>query len=276
MRNDGASLVQRLINEGQANQVQADVYEGALAGGTAVRAGVAQKFTTPLTADFPERYLDPDDMYVPTVHYYGVLAYNTDLLPESELPSSYEDLLDPQFSDGVVAFGSDPGNSGPFLISTMRDAWGDDKTRDFLSKFAAQKPVDAGSTARAIADQVIAGEYKAGLPILAHHLSISAAEGAPVGGVNTLAPVPSQVSSAILTKDAPHPCAGMLLIDFLLGDEGTKTLVDAGYIPVNPAAELPAESQAIIPAEADEHFLAPKVLDDMRSDSVSMFNEYFQ
>lgn len=276
VRNDGASLVQRLTNEQRAGQVQADVYEGALAGGAAVRADVAQKFTTPATDGFPKEYLDPNNMYVPTVLYYGILAYNTDRLSESDLPSTYEDLLDPQFADGKLAFGSDPGNSGPLLISTMRDAWGEQKTRDYLSKLAAQQPVDAGNTARAIADQVIAGEYAAGVPILAHHVSISAGEGAPVGAVSSLNPVPTQVSSAILVKDAPHPCAGMLLIDFLLGDDGTQALVDAGYIPVNPDAELSEETQAVIPPPGDEHFLTPGELDDLRSESVEMFTEYFQ
>lgn len=276
VRNDGASLVQRLTNEQRAGQVQADVYEGALAGGAAVRAEVAQEFTTPATDGFPEQYLDPDNMYVPTVHYYGILAYNSDRLSESELPSSYDDLLEPQFANGAVAFGSDPGNSGPFLISAMREAWGEEKTRDWLSRFAQQQPVDAGNTARALADQVISGEYGAGLPILAHHVSISAGEGAPVGAVTNLDPVPSQVSSAILIKDAPNPCAGMLLIDFLLGEKGTDTLIDAGYIPVNPDAELPEETKAVVPSADVEQFLTPAQLDEMRSESVEMFTEYFQ
>lgn len=276
VRNDGASLVQRLTNEQRAGQVQADVYEGALAGGAAVRAEVARRFTTPATDGFPEQYLDPDNMYVPTVHYYGILAYNSDRLSESELPSSYDDLLEPRFANGAVAFGSDPGNSGPFLISAMREAWGEDKTRDWLSKFAQQQPVDAGNTARALADQVISGEYAAGLPILAHHVSISAGQGAPVGAVSSLDPVPSQVSSAILIKDAPNPCAGMLLIDFLLGEEGTDTLIDAGYIPVNPDRELSEETKAVVPSEDVEQFLTPAQLDEMRSESVEMFTEYFQ
>jgi iron(III) transport system substrate-binding protein len=38
-----------------------------------------------------------------------------------------------------------------------------------------------------------------------------------------------------LTRNAPHPNAGKLLIDFLTSQEGQKTLAEVEYLPAMPA-----------------------------------------
>ena len=45
-----------------------------------------------------------------------------------------------------------------------------------------------------------------------------------------------------LTRNAPHPNAGKLLVDFLTSEEGQKTLADVEYIPAMPsvAAKTPS------------------------------------
>jgi ABC-type Fe3+ transport system substrate-binding protein len=45
-----------------------------------------------------------------------------------------------------------------------------------------------------------------------------------------------------LTRNAPHPNAGKLLIDFLTSEEGQRTLADVEYLPAMPsiAAKTPA------------------------------------
>jgi iron(III) transport system substrate-binding protein len=273
LRNSGTTLVQRLVNEQQARQVQADVYEGTLAGGAAKAAGVLQSFITPVTDDYPQQFLDPDHMWAPDVHYYGVFAYNTNEVPAAEVPKSYDDLLSP-FWQNKVAFGSDPGNSGPAFITMLRDAWGEDKANDFLASFANQHPIDAGKTADSILDTVVSGEHPASLPALAHQVGNDIKDGAPIKSA-FLNPVIDQVSTVGLVNGAPHPCTAMLFIDFLLGDGGGQVLREAGYIPVNPKVQLPEEVKANVPPAEMQHFVRPEKMNEQLNSSVQVYADSF-
>src|SRR5208283_1910374 len=97
-----------------------------------------------------------------------------------------------------------------------------------------QKIVGLGVAARQVLDQVIAGEYAIGLQMYNHHVPISAAQGAPVAWI-PMQPAMGVLSVISATKDAPHPNAGKLLIDFLSSPEGQALYRDADYIPVDPA-----------------------------------------
>jgi len=69
---------------------------------------------------------------------------------------------------------------------------------------------------------------------------LSAQKGAPVAWLK-LAPIAGLMHSVGLTKNAPHPNAGRLLIDFLTSEEGQRTLADVEYLPAMPsvAAKTP-------------------------------------
>jgi ABC-type Fe3+ transport system substrate-binding protein len=82
-------------------------------------------------------------------------------------------------------------------------------------------------------DQAIAGEFPIALQIFNHHAVISAKKGAPVSWV-AIEPVTATLSVASLTKDAPHPNAGKLLIDYMTSEEGQKLFEAADYLPVHP------------------------------------------
>ena len=54
-------------------------------------------------------------------------------------------------------------------------------------------------------------------------------------------PIPAPFHSIGLVKNAPHPNAGKLLIDFLLSEEGQRAFADVDYLPAMPqvAAKTP-------------------------------------
>ena len=61
-----------------------------------------------------------------------------------------------------------------------------------------------------------------------HHTVISAQKGAPADWLK-LEPVPVALDSAGILKDAPHPNAARLLIEFLTSEDGQKVLQKADY-----------------------------------------------
>jgi iron(III) transport system substrate-binding protein len=111
---------------------------------------------------------------------------------------------------------------------------GEDNGMAFLKALSQQDIVNLDATNRAILDQVILGEYPIALNIFNHHAVLSAQKGAPVEWLK-LAPIAGLMHSIELTRKAPHPNAGKLLIDFLTSEEGQRTLADVEYLPAMPA-----------------------------------------
>ena len=60
-------------------------------------------------------------------------------------------------------------------------------------------------------------------------------------------PVLGNASVMVLVKNAPHPHAALLLMDFLVSDEGQKVIRDADYFPVNPRLRSKPQSPGSFP-----------------------------
>ena len=124
-----------------------------------MRAEIAEHFTSPALADYPEQYLDPNGLWAATRISYYCMAYNTDQVSAADVPKTFEDLLDPKWK-GKMAWriGSESGT--PLFITNLRTAWGEEKADEYLKKLAEQDIVNFGAgSARTLVDRVIAGEY---------------------------------------------------------------------------------------------------------------------
>ena len=146
-----------------------------------------------------------------------------------------------------------------------------------MSELAAQRIVNYAGSARALVDRVGAGEYKLALEIYAHHPLISKAKGAPLDTV-MLDPVPSAVSTVQLARDAPHPNAAMLLIDYILSREGQEVLRAADYFSANPKVESSAMLRKIVPGlnGMREIVFTPALMFETRDQANGLFNKYFR
>jgi ABC-type Fe3+ transport system substrate-binding protein len=261
-RADSEELLPRLSAEARAGNVVADLFEGSGGGEVAVAAGLTQPFYSPVLADFPQAYRDPTGNLAPTrLSYFGI-AYNTKQVPGDKVPKTYQDLLDPQWK-GRMAWPYATTGRYLFLIS-LRLAWGEEKAMAYFKSLAGQKIINfASGSARTLVDRVIAGEYPIAINIYAHHPLISAAKGAPVN-TQLMDPVPSAAGTISLIKNAPHPNAAMLLMDFILSREGQKILADAEYFPANPDVPPLPQLAGIVPKTAGfaENYVAPQKLSE--------------
>jgi ABC-type Fe3+ transport system substrate-binding protein len=115
---------------------------------------------------------------------------------------------------------------------------------DFLRKLSKQNIKLVNASARAILDQVIAGEYAMALQIFNHHAAISAEKGAPVDWVR-LSPVTVTPDLVALTKGGPHPNAGLLFVEFMTSNEGQQVFQKANYLPARP--DVPPLTPDLIP-----------------------------
>lgn len=276
-RGDTEEIIDKLGAEERAHNVVADLIEGTGVGDLAVGAGLTQRYFTPLVAQLPERYRDPQNRWTYTrISYFGA-AYNTAIVPPGTQPRSYDDLLDPRWR-GKLAWRVNTASGTPLFITAIRLARGEEKADVYFHKLAQQKMINFGSgSARTLVDRVIAGEFPIALNIFAHHPLISKAKGAPVDS-QLMAPVPSTAATMVIAKGARHPYAAILLADFILSKEGQQILAEADYFPVRADVSPRADLASVIPQRAGvpELFVTPDDLNRYTESSQKIFEKLFQ
>jgi len=275
-RGDSRALVQKALTERRAGHTIGDVLESTGGAEALIKAGAVAAFRSPATADYAAKYIDPNGFWaVSRLDYFG-LAYNTRQVPTAEVPKSYDDLLNPKWRGGI-AWRADSEVGAPLFIAGIIRQFGRQRGEAYLQKLAGQRIVNYAGSARALVDRVGAGEYKIALEIYAHHPLISKAKGAPLDTV-MLDPVPSALSTIQLAKDAPHPNAAMLLIDFVLSREGQEVLRKADYFSANPRVQTSAMLQKIIPGlnGMQEIVFTPALMFDSRDEANALFNRFFR
>jgi ABC-type Fe3+ transport system substrate-binding protein len=172
-------------------------------------------------------------------------GFNSTMVSRADAPKTYDDLLDPKWK-GKMAWNPNSSAGAIGFVGNILTFMGEERGMAYLRKLADQRIVNVEASSRAILDQVIAGEYPIGLMMFNHHAVISARKGAPSDWL-PMEPVPVAFDSLSLLKDAPHPNAGRLLIEFLLSDEGQKVLADSDYLPALPKA--PAMKKGLRPED---------------------------
>jgi ABC-type Fe3+ transport system substrate-binding protein len=275
-RADSDAIVTKLSAEQHAGNMVGDVMEGTGIGELAVEAKLAQPFQTPLLDEYDEQYRDPRHLWAPTrLSYFGI-AYNTRQVKSEQAPHAYEDLLDPRWK-GKMAWSFGPATGAGLFITTVRLTMGEDKAMAYFKKLAQQNIANLSETARAVVDKVVAGEYALGVSIYAHHPLISKAKGAPVDTA-LIPPVASAAGTMLISANAPHPHAAMLLVDFILSKEGQGILAKSQYFPARSDVPALPELEPIVPKNKGlkQLFIDPEKLQKYDESSENILKEVFR
>lgn len=275
-RGDSRSLVLKSLTEQRARRVVGDIVESTGGAEALSKAGAVVPFSSPPAEGFPPSYIGPGNMWIASrLDYFGT-AYNTKAVTDGEVPKTYEALLDPKWK-GAIAWRADSEIGAPMFIASVLRIMGKDAGEAYLKKLSAQRVVNYSGSPRALVDRVGEGEYKLALFIYAHHPLISKQKGAPLD-TQMLEPVPATVSTIQLARNAPHPHAAMLFIDFMLSKEGQEVLREADYLSPHPEVETSENLRKIVPrlAGLKELVLTPEYMFESRSEANALFEKYFR
>jgi ABC-type Fe3+ transport system substrate-binding protein len=272
-RANAERLAQRMLAEYQAKRYEVDVISGSAAATILQRTGLMQRFYSPPIAEYPPELKDAKGFWGSTNVYFMTLGYNTRAVKPGELPKSYEDLLNPRWK-GQMMWSTSRGSGAPQFIGNILLTMGQETGRAYLRKLKTQNVAKSTASARQILDLVIAGEYPMAIQIFNHHAYISKAAGAPVDW-QPLEPVTATNNSIGLAKNAPHPHAAMLFLDFVLSKKGQRVFQAANYLPAHPEiAALQADLKPGIRFKK-ANYLSPDVLLDKGNEWSDYFDKEF-
>jgi iron(III) transport system substrate-binding protein len=252
-----SDMLREILKEASIPRVHVDVFDGTTTADALVRAKVVQPWIAPSSADIPARYKDRNGYWTAQVLYFQTLGYNADLVPENEAPKTYADLLDPKWK-GKLAWSIDEdsltGGMG-FIANILREL-GEDSGTAYLRALQAQDVAEVKGGIGGVTLALVDKQFPIGVAIDNHHTVIADAKGAHVRWI-AAPPVLALSNNIGLMADAPHPNAGMLLIEFNLSVEGQTILRNANHVPastkvdpIDPSLRQVGRENYVSPADA--------------------------
>ena len=233
VRGDSVDLALRLVNEGKAGRVQSDVFDTTSALVGLKRAGLIEPYISESAARLPQQFRDPEGYWTATNLFVHTPSFNTSLVPRGTEPRTWADLLAPKWKGRMAWTGHATSSGGPGFVGVVLAELGEEKGLAYLRELAKQNITQLGGSARSVVDQVIAGEFPLALQTFNHQPIYSARSGAPADFIE-MNPSMAVFNVTSLSKGAPRPAAGKLLLDFLVSPEGQTLFQRGEYIPVDP------------------------------------------
>ena len=222
-RGTQADIANRALAEYRAGYRKLDMFELSSEGLILIRdANILQPFRSPQGAAFDDAAIEPARHWVVVRESYTGIGINTKAIPAARAPKTYDDLLAPEWRGRMAMSGSISTASN--FVATLVLTRGE----DFVRKLGEQNIRIYPVTARALANLMIAGEVTLSPTIYNSHVEASAAQGAPLAWVAP-GPVPVTDTAVAVARGAPSPHAAMLLIDYLMSQEGQRIYGQLGY-----------------------------------------------
>jgi iron(III) transport system substrate-binding protein len=220
-------VVQRVVTEAQGNRHSVDVVE---TNGPEMEAIAQEKLLaelySPWLADLPQEGIPSHRTWYPDRLNFFVVGYNTDKVKRSELPATYEGFLDPKWRGRIGLEATDSE-----WMAAIFKTWGEKRGKDFFAKLAAMKP-DVRKGHVLLAQLVATGEIPVGLTLYNANVESLKKKGAPIDFA-PVQPVVARPQGIGVAKNAPHPAAALLFVDFVISPEGQKLYESMGRVPAS-------------------------------------------
>ncbi|HEY1327831.1 MAG TPA: extracellular solute-binding protein [Casimicrobiaceae bacterium] len=231
-RSSADKVAQRGISEGRAKRFEADVFE---TDSGALDALMRENLLTPVRSPMQDE-LRPDVRFGHQ-SWFGsrlnvfALAYNTKALKKTDLPHSYEALLEPKWKGklGVEAEDSD-------WFSALCQQLGEQKTTRLFREIVARNGVSVRRGHADLASLVASGDIPLALTAYDAKIERMKAKGAPIDWF-VIPPAIARMSGVGVAARAPHPHAALLWLDFELSEEGQRVLLEHDFVPTNRRIE---------------------------------------
>ena len=222
---------ERLFAEETSNRHLTDVISiGMPDAAEVLRKDFVARYPTPaadkLTPNF-KKYADPEHRWLLFFWSEHGISYNSNLVPPEKAPKDWFDLCDPFFK-GSVSF--DPAETR--FISGLWSILGEEKLVKFMECMGQNNPIiQRGHTQRM--ELMLAGDHMAqGDNYLYQGLVIQKKNPAAPYKIVFSAPMIASTGGSLINRQAPHPYAAALFLDWSVSDESQKYISEQYRGPV--------------------------------------------
>jgi iron(III) transport system substrate-binding protein len=195
------------------------------------------KFTPPEAKNLPKEMKDSEGYYYAGRLINFIIGYNTAV---SKPPKTWSDLLKPEYGN-KLGFPS-PLRSGAAeaAVKTLADKYG----WKYFESFKANGGVQIANNSMA-RDMLSTGEMRVAA-LLDYMIREASAKGSPIDYVwpeDGAVFIPSPIA---IFKASKNPEAAKVFVDYVISQEGQKTMVELGsFIPVRTDVEPPANTPSL-------------------------------
>ena len=211
-RGDSEGILQRAVTETRGGRNEFDVIETSGATMEALRREeLLQQVASPVFADISPKGQYPHGAWIASRFQVQSNAYNTATIRPEDAPKSWDDLASPRWKGKI---GVESENA--IWLGALAQYMGEDKAIALFRAIGAN-----GVTLRKghtlLANLVASGETPIGLGLYRYREEQLRNEGAPIAPLD-FEPLVVHPIGVGLSRQAPHPNAALLFIDFLLTD----------------------------------------------------------
>ena len=231
-----SEVYQRFLREAASGRTRADLLINSAMDLQIklVNDGYAQRYGSPEKPNLPPWAIWKDQAYAIAAEPI-VIAYNRRLLSPAEAPRTHDDLeallkKNPQRYHGRIGV-YDPGRSSTGFLYMTQDVQIDRDTWRVIDAIGKTSPFLSISTTEMI-NKIAKGELAIAYNVIGSYALDQEAKNPDFGvvlpGDYTL--VASRI--ALIPKDAPHPAAAKLFLDFLLSQRGETLMARRHMTPL--------------------------------------------
>jgi iron(III) transport system substrate-binding protein len=219
------ALLTRYLLEARTSSYLADVYQSSVFPiMNLAEKGLLAKYYSPELDGYIEALRDKDGYWHATYLNAVTMAYNSRMLKPDEVPTSYQELLQPKWK----------GKMGFVLSHTewyfaMLQSMGEDKGRQYMEALSKQN-IQSRIGSSLMNQLMMAGEF----PLLISQYPTGVEElkktGAPIDWVPLDPWFVYPIGIAVTAKNS-HPATARLYVDFILSEEGQTSMRQLSRIP---------------------------------------------
>ena len=233
-------LTQKILSEVKAGRNLADVYINGIQTVMLKELGLLSRYSSPEGEQVAKAFKDTQGYWTGVYWNMEVLGYNTKLVPATEVPTKWEDLLNPRWKNLIAIEEEDT-----FWYSSLLRLMGEGRGKEFMRRLAKQQPqIRAGHTL--LTQLLAAGEFALAPTTRTQTAEQLKEKGAPVEWIAIEPLVPNPPVSVSLPKNAPRVNAAKLFIDFILSKEGQSIIYDVKRNPTRMDLSQPVARVAKI------------------------------
>ena len=235
-------VLQRAVTETRAKKHDFDVVHfGAPEMEALSREKVLQPVASPVHKDLMQGAVPAHREWAATILSVWVQAYNTQAVKKEDLPKTYKDLLDPKWKGklGIEAKNDD------WFATVVHLLGGEQQGVKFFQELVAKNGISPRQGHTLLNNMVVSGEVPMALTVYNYMPEQAKKKGAPIDWF-AIEPAIARANAVGVARNAPHPNAGLLLYEYLLGPEGQKAMVSVDYVPTNTQIESPLKGMKIL------------------------------